>query len=99
MAKIKLADREVTISPLNFRVIRRLMESGAFEKLSNFSSLRQEEQLDVMVAFVAASTGEKEDWLWENLGINDVNLLPVVFAQVLQASGFKGESSPNVESP
>ena len=98
--KVTLAGKEYEASPLNLRIIRRLMDSGKFNKLSEFSALSDGEQLDVMVAFIAASLGVEEDVVWDSVGLAEFNRLPQVFNDIMGASNFKQEpAGPNVSSP
>lgn len=97
MSKVNLGGREFTLKPLNLRVIRSLMVSGKFDKLQSIATLKQEEQLDIMVAFIAASTGAEESFLWDNLSFEDVQHLPEVFNQILTNSGFMEKSKTGEE--
>jgi hypothetical protein len=98
---ITLGGRQLAASSLNLRAIRKLAASGHLERMSNQpEKLGTAEQIDAVVAIVAASVGRRhpeitEDWILDNAEPQE---LPVALKAVMRVAQFKETSSPNGES-
>jgi hypothetical protein len=95
---VTLAGREFPVAPLNLRTVRQLMAGGQFEQFQRFEMLKPEEQLDMMVAVIAAAFRVEPEWLWDNLTVVDFEQIPAAFNAIMSRDK-KEVSGPKAASP
>lgn len=99
---VTIKGQSYNASALSLGDLRVLTREGHFAALTaGITATMTAEQVDATIAMVAASLSRKHpectrDWVADNI---DVGEAPACLRAVLEASGFVGNSGPNVGSP